>query len=291
MPSSTLRRALTAIALLVFLFPALAAAQEYVVSSGVKGGNYHSIGARLTVMLLQEPLKARHEASAGSLDNLNRLGDSDHPANVVIAQADAVRYYLDEHPAFAEEMVVLDDLGRECVALITSAKTGISSAADLRTGTRGALIIPSAASGAAVTYEYMSRMDPAYRKSPAVVANPIETMLKMRLPDGGQIAALMMVKQPRTITPELDIVLANQDTFKAAPIRPADVKNGKLPDGSPVYTFETVRTGFGVDYHIEFETMCTRAMLLTSSAKLDQEMRRDLSLVLLQSGRLIAPGR
>ena len=118
MPSSILRRALTAIALLIFIFPAVAAAQGYVISSGAEGGNYHSIGARLTAMLTQESMKARNEASVGSLENLNRLADSGHPANVVIAQADAVRYYLDEHPAFTKKLVVLDDLGRECVALI-----------------------------------------------------------------------------------------------------------------------------------------------------------------------------
>ena len=105
------------------------------------------------------------------------------------------------------------------------------------------------------------------------------------------VAAVMLVKRPRTLTPEFEIVVENQDQFKVAPILPEHVMSGNLPDGSPVYSFEEVSAGAGRDRRVSFKTMCTRALIVTSSSKLSTTMRRDLSRVLLKSSKLIAPGR
>ena len=291
MPSSIVR---LLVSLLVFL-PAIhfanpASARGYVLSSGAKGGYYHGVASRLVTLLSQEILAARNETSAGSLENLTLLADARSPVNVVLAQADAVRFYLDEHPEFAEELVVLDDLGSECVALITKTKGGIENAADLKTGSFGALVLPSAGSGAAVTLEYMSRMDPAYRQSPVAHREPMEAMLQMRMPGGEKIAAVMLVKRPRTLTPEFEIVLENQEDFRVAPIRPKDVKNGQLPDGSPVYTFGNVKLGFGKNFSASVDTVCTRGLLIGSRSKLSAQSRDLVSRALVGSGRYILPG-
>jgi hypothetical protein len=277
--------------LVVGPFARSASAEQYVLSSGAKGGFYHGVASRVAMLLIEEQQQATYLTSAGSLDNLTLLTDPQSAVNVALAQADAVRYFLDEHPEFSDELVVLDDLGRECVALITSAKTGISDAGDLKTGGFGQIILPAPGSGSAVTFEYMARMDPTYRRTPVSYRDPIEAMLQMRMANGESIAAVMLVKRPRTLTSELEIVVENQDAFKVAPILPEHVKNGNLPDGSPVYSFEEVSTGAGRDRHVSFKTMCTRALILTSSSKLSTTMRRDLSRVLLKWSKLIAPGR
>jgi hypothetical protein len=206
-----------------------------------------------------------------------------------LAQADAVRFFLDEHPDFASELVVLDDLGSECVALITSVKNGISSAADLKTGGFGSLATPGLGSGASVTLEYMSRMDPAYRRTAVIYREPLEAMLQMKMHGGEKIAAVMLVKRPESLTPEIESVLENPEQFRMVPIRAEDVKNGVLPDGSPVYSFGEVGTGVGSDHQVRYETMCTRALMLTSSAKLDESARRVLARGLLNWGKLFAP--
>jgi hypothetical protein len=279
--------------LAVASFAGSASADQYVLSSGAKGGYYHGVASRVAMLLMQEHQQASYLTSAGSLDNLTLLADPQSSVNVALAQADAVRHFVDLHPAFSDRLVVLDDLGPECVALITSArpKKGISDAGDLKTGNFGQLILPSSGSGSAVTFDYMVRMDPAYRQTKVSYRDPIEGMLQMRMNGGEPIAAVMLVKRPRTLTPEFEIVVENQDEFRVAPIRAEHVKNGSLPDGSPVYTFEEVSTGVGRDRHVSYETMCTRALIVTSSSKLTEPMRRDLSRVLLKWSKLIAPGR
>jgi hypothetical protein len=135
-------------------------------------------------------------------------------------------------------------------------------------------------------------MEPAYRSTPVAHREPIEAMLQMRMPGGEEIAAVMLVKQPRTLSPEIEIVLENQKQFRIAPIRPQDAHNGQLPDGSSVYSsFEKVRTGVGKDFSVVYETMCTRALILTSSEKSSEPSRRQLARILLKSTEIIAPGR
>ncbi len=267
------------------------ATETFVLSSGIPGGHYHDVAKRVVTLLSQEGLRAANLTSAGSVDNLTLLADPESSVNVTLVQADALRFYLDENPAFADELVVLDDLGEECVVLVTKAKGGIESAADLKGGGPSRLVLPGAGSGAAVTFEYMRRMEPAYREREIEHREPMEAMLQMRMSSGSDVAALMLVKRPRAITPEMEIVLENPDQFRIAPVRPADVKNGKLPDGSPVYRFAKVTTGFGSDFRVSFDTLCTRALMITSKSKLTEPSRRELSRILLKFGRLIAPFR
>jgi len=293
MPNPTTRTLLAPLVWILMLHLAAAASAEsdYVLSSGASGGYYHGVASRLASVLAQEGIAVQHEESVGSLANLALLDDAENPTNVVLAQADAVRHYLDEHPTLAEKLVVMDDLGRECVVLITGKDDGIASAADLKTGRFGSLVVPGLGSGAAVTFEYMSRMDPGYRKTEMTAREPMEAMLDMRRPGGEKIAAVMLVKRPRSLSSELEIVLDNQDVYRIAAVRPQDVESGKLPDGSPVYSFDEVHTGAGVDYRISYETMCTRALLVTSSTKLGNAKRRELAKLLLKWRSLIAPGR
>ena len=263
-------------------------ADDYVFSTGARGGFYHDVANQLIGLLGEEQRTARNNVSGGSVQNLLQLATPKSEVNVVLAQADAVRFFLDEHPEFSSELIILDDLGRECVALITGAKNGISSAADLKTGGFGSLVTPSMGSGASVTLEYMSRMDPAYRRTAVIHREPMEAMLQMRMHGGEKIAAVMLVNRPEFLTPELESALESPKQFRMAPVRAKDVKNGVLPDGSPVYTFDEVLVGAGSDQQVRYETMCTRALMLISSTKLDESARRILARVLLERTKRFA---
>ena len=263
-------------------------AEDYVFSSGARGGFYHDVANQVIGLLGEEQRTGRNKVSGGSVQNLLQLATPKSEVNVVLAQADALRFFIDEHPEFSSELVILDDLGRECVALITGAKDGISSAADLKTGGFGSLVTPSMGSGASVTLEYMSRMDPAYRRTAEIHREPLEAMLQMRMPGGEKIAAVMLVNRPEFLTPELESALESPKQFRMAPVRAEDVKNGVLPDGSPVYTFDEVLVGAGSDQKVRYETMCTRALMLTSSSKLDESARRILARALLERAKRFA---
>ena len=264
--------------------------EDYVFSSGAKGGFYHDVASQLVRLLGEEKRTARNEASGGSVENLLLLATPRSAVNVVLAQADAVRFFLDEHPEFSDELIVLADLGRECVALISSVSEGISSAADLTAGGFGSLVTPGMGSGASVTFEYMGRMDPAYRKTDVIYRKPLEAMQKMKMHDGEKIAAIMLVQQPEALTPEIERVLENPEQFRLVPIRAVDVKNAALPNGSPIYSFDEIRTGVGSASQVRYETMCTRALLLSSSTKLDDSAYPDLARSLLAWGVLSTPG-
>ena len=151
--------------------------------------------------------------------------------------------------------------------------------------------VESPDSGAAVTYESMSRLEPAFRKTPIAYVDAMEGLLQLRL--GGEyneLAAVMIVQRPRTLSPALEIALDNLDTYHIAPIRNEDLKTLDLPGGRPVYSFETVTAGFGRGQSVTFETLCTRGLLVGSRSKLSNEHRVLLAQTILESGKYIAPG-
>ncbi len=269
-----------------------AQAQDFFVSSGRPGGYYHAIAGRLVTVLDQEGVNVQRIESEGSLQNLARLRDPASPVNVALAQADALRKFLDDHPDFTDQMLPIDNVGRECVILITRKKGGIASAADLKQQQGQPLSIADPESGQAVTFELMKQLEPAFANTSVVYQDPLEALLLLRLPNApNPIAALMLVQRPRSPSPELEIVISHPDEYRIAPVRPGDLETSLLPDQQPVYTFEEVTSGFGRDQKVSYETMCTRGLMLASKSKLSASQRHRLAEVMLKSGRLIAPGR
>ena len=107
---------------------------DFVISSGRAGGNYDGVARRLaTVLTSGHDFYVEVETSGGSVENLSRLGDPENPVGVTLTQADALSGYLEEHPDFANDLVVLSRVGRECVILIARRGGGIASVADLKT--------------------------------------------------------------------------------------------------------------------------------------------------------------
>jgi hypothetical protein len=263
----------------------------FVISSGREGGYYEHVAQSITSLLAQQRIAAEHRRSGGSLDNLEALGDAGSPVNLALSQADALSFYLREHPEFAGQIEIVDDVGRECAVLITRRNGGIESAADLKKPGQAPLAIDSPQSGAAVTFGYMTFMEPAFRNTRVVERDLLQAMLDMRrMGADSDISATMLMKRPRFTSPALEAVIEQPDVFKIAPVREKDVNHSKLPDGSVVYTFEKVKTGFGSDATVEYETMCTRGLLLLSRVKVSRGQRQLIEKLMLEHGRLIAPG-
>jgi hypothetical protein len=282
---------LLAAAAVLAVAPAAECADRVVISTGNEGGSYHYIGKRLKteLVLRNEPLP-EVRTSQGSLDNLARLDDPASDVNVGLTQADALRSYLVEHPDFSSRFFLLGDMGKECAFVITSQQGGIASLADLKQEGAGDFSVDSRVSGAAVTFSTLRALDPAYQAANPVFLPVMEALLQLKL--GGEFAQLrgaMLVQRPRRISPPLRAVLDAPETYRFVPITADDVPNATLPDGSPVYTYETVTVGKKErGGRPELETICTRALLLGSRDKLDHELRARLAALMLEAGESIA---
>jgi hypothetical protein len=120
----------------------------------------------------------------------------------------------------------------------------------------------------------------------------MEALLQIKA--GGEFATLdaaMLVQRPRITSPPLEALLDNLDTYRMVPIRSADLENATLPGGRAVYTFETVKIGFGRDHSVNFETICTPGLLIAAKPKLGEKTLNELANVILSSADDIMPGR
>jgi hypothetical protein len=279
-------------AAILCLAPRASSAQGIVVSSGREGGYYNALGGRLRAVYIAERAEEiKHLSSTGSTENLDRLRDPSSPVNVALAQADALKRYVELFPEFEDKFTVLSEVGKECVFIIAGRNGDTQRAGDLKQKSAGAISVVSAESGAAITYDYMGRLEPGFRNTPAVHVDSMRALLQLRSSEFSELRALMLVQRPRTVSPPLEVVLDNLDVYRIVPIGREDLGSAKLPDGSEIYTFDTVRVGFGKDHSATFDTICTRGLLLASKSKLDVASLDDLAKVILTSASYIMPGR
>jgi hypothetical protein len=282
--------ALVAVLLLIAGSPA-AQAEGIVVATGPERGSYHHIGERLkTELLVARGRRIEILQTAGSVENLHLLDDATSPVNVALTQSDVLGAWTLQHPGFAERTVVLGDAGRECVLLIASARHEAASLSDLASG-GGEVSVGGEQSGARATLESMIRIAPALGSLRPIAEPTLEALVRLRqgASDGGLVAA-MMVQRPRRVSPGVETVLKQPDAYRWIPIREAEVGNGQLPDGSPLYTFERVAVGGPRGGGLAVDTLCTRGLLLAAKEKLTATERAMLSEAMLEAGeRIIRP--
>jgi TRAP-type uncharacterized transport system substrate-binding protein len=229
--------------------------------------------------------------STGSLENLARLDDPASLAAIALTQADALKYYIDDRPEFASKYVELADVGEECVFLITGKQRGIKSVGDLKAEGNRELAVGQLGSGAAITWEYLNRLEPAFRRTKPVNVEVIEALLNLRqTTPASEIAGAMMVQRPRTLSAPIEIVLDRPDDYQIVPIREGEIGPAAFAGGRPVYTFQKVSVGFGRDFRASFDTICTRALLIAAKAKLTDEQLKLLNEAMATSRGYIAPG-
>lgn len=268
-----------------FLFVAglaQAADPPIVISTGKSGGGYNTVGERLKSVLAEQDQPAQVQTSAGSLENLNRLDDPQSPVNVGLTQADALKYYLKEHPGFADQFISLGEIGKECVFVVVGKDSDIRDDSDLQQAKGRLIAVQSPNSGVAVTWEYMTVLEPEFKNTAPAFVDGAEALLQIK--SGGKaskIQAAMVVQRPMAKSTEMQVVLENPKDFRLIPIKDWDL-NDKLPDGSAVYTFENVTVAekkWGFDTTVD--TICTRGLMLANKSKLTADQRTRLSKVML----------
>lgn len=273
-------------AALCVLLAAPAPATELVISTGREGGSYYQLGRRIgDKLLVDDGLQSELRVSAGSLENLQQLDDPNSPVNLVFTQADALNHYLQSNPEFATEFVVLGDVGNECAILVARRGGPIERASDLKLEGKRRISVNQADSGSAVTYRYMTELEPGFGNTAAVFVDTMEALVQLKV--GGPFAsvdAVLFVQRPRRFSKPVQAVLENPEDYQLLAIAPGDLPNAKLPDGSDVYSFE--RVGVGAERRKlkqELDTFCMRGLLLGSEWKLGDDLRRKISELMLQS--------
>ncbi len=271
---------------------AQAADPPIVVSTGKSGGGYNTIGERLKTVMAEQDQPVQVLTSVGSLENLNRLDDPNSPVSVGLTQADALKYYLKDHPEFADKLISLGEIGKECVFIVTGKNSDIRDDGDLQKAGNRQIAVQSPNSGVAVTWEYMTILEPKFKNTAPAFVDGAEALLQIK--SGGKaspIQAAMVVQRPMAKSTEMQVVLENPKDFRLVPVKDWDL-NDKLPDGSAVYTFEDVTVAekkWGFDTTVD--TICTRGLMLANKTKLTADQRTRLSKVmLLAASRVLGDG-
>lgn len=268
----------------LFLATSLAQAADppLVISTGKSGGGYHTIGERLKSVMAEQDQSVQVLTSAGSLENLNRLDDLNSPVSVGLTQADALKYYLKDHPTFANQMINLGEIGKECVFIVTGQDSDIRDDSDLQKAGKKLIAVQSPNSGVAVTWEYMTLLEPKFKNTAPAFVDGAEALLQMKSSGkASTIQAAMVVQRPMAQSTEMQVVLENPKNFRLVPVKDWDL-NDQLPDGSAVYTFENVTVAekkWGFDTAVD--TICTRGLMVANKAKLTADQRTRLSKVML----------
>ena len=272
----------------VLLAPAPAIAQDQTsISTGRERGSYYHIGQRLKkALLLREKLLIDVRVSRGSLDNLKQLDDPSSPVGLALAQSDALSAYLQEHPNFKNEFVVLGDVGRECAFVIArragdgdgDGLAGLASAA-------GEVSVDDAESGAAVTFATIRELAPSLRSLTVSDLQTMEALVQLKAASPySKLAAAMVVQRPRALSEPARVVLGDPEAYRLVSISQSDVGNLTLPDGSDVYSYESVSFGGKTRKgSIPVDTLCVRGFLLGSKEKLGEDLRESLASLMIES--------
>lgn len=259
-----------------------AADPPIVITTGKSGGGYNTIGERLKNVLAEQDQPAQVQTSAGSLENLSRLDDPQSPVNIGLSQADALKYYLKDHPSLADKLINLGEIGKECVFIVTGKDSDIHDDSDLQKASGKLIAVQSPNSGVAVTWEYMTVLEPAFKNTAPAFVDGAEALLQMKSSGkASKIQVAMVVQRPMAKSTEMQVVLENPQDFRLVPVKDWDL-NDELPDGSAVYTFENVTVAekkWGFDTTVD--TICTRGLLLANKTKLTAEQRARLSKIML----------
>jgi TRAP-type uncharacterized transport system substrate-binding protein len=267
-------KALTASTLL--LWPLASMAETLVFSSGIEGGGYWSAATRLQTVAADLGLEVQVEASTGSLHNLGRLLDTEDPTSLVLAQADALQQYLDEHPGQSHKIEILENIGQECVFILTGGNSAIHSDADLQQDQDYQIAISSPDSGVAVTYTYMTTLAPEMAGTSVLYTDTAEAMNGLQAADSAAVDAVMLVHRPKEYSPEVDLALRNPDKFRFLQIADERFKS-ELPNGDAVY--RSLNLGIPVpdsEERRQVNTICVKGLLVANKDKLTPGQRGTL---------------
>ncbi len=249
-------------------------ATNIVISSGLEGGGYWNTAERLQAVASGMELTVENRASIGSLANLKALLDRDSPVNLAFAQADALQYYLNENPNAAQSIETLENVGQECVFIISNSESDIETDKDMQESRRLHLGIKSPNSGIWVTFDYMKSLIPELKSTTLIYGDTVQMMTDFAHPKTNIEEAVMVVQGPNEHSPEIDMVIANPDKFRFVKISDERLTQKAL-SGEAIYRRMKVAPG-AVENARPVETICVQGLLLANKNKLSAEQHNKL---------------
>ena len=245
-----------------------------VISAGQEGRGYWGVASRLQSVGEEKGLTVEIMQSGGSLENLQRLADPQSPVALALTQSDALNQFLGTNPELAPSVEILEYIGQECVFIIADNDSGIRSDADLTRTNGQRIAISNVDSGAAVTFAYMSLLEPELKNTGVVYMDPLQAMQNF---DNAKVDAVMLVQRPKVRTPEILLALERPSDFRFVEVNNAKFR-GKLPDGEKVYSvldIPLLRAEGEVTMSVN--SICTKGLLVASANKLSADQRRQLN--------------
>jgi len=243
-----------------------------VIMSGVEGGGYWNAGTRLQEVAAEHMhMEVDNLPSSGSMENLEQLINPDSPVNLVFAQADAAQLYLNAHPADLIKVDLLENIGQECVFIVTGKDSPLHTDKDIFAGGTLRLGITGPQSGMAATLDYMRSQIPELDHVRVKYGDTYTAMEQMNSKDS-PVDAIMMVHRPRELSPEIENALANPDSYRFVEL--SDERFTQVQwNGRKIY--RAMRLALpGADQPVK--TVCVLGLLLANKQKLSIAQRNQL---------------
>ena len=251
-----------------------------VISAGKQGRGYWGVASRLQAVGKERALAVEVQESDGSLENLQRLFDPQNPVGLALTQSDALNQYPSSHPESTPKLEILEYIGQECVFIIADNNSGIRSDQDLQRSDGKRIAIRSANSGTAVTFGYMSMLEPELKNTSVVYQDPLQAMQNFGSSGEQAADAVMFVQRPKVRTPEILLALERPADYRFVEVTNKKF-SGELPNGEQVYSFLDIpllRSEGKVTLSVN--SICTKGLLVTAANKLSAEQRRTLTQII-----------
>ena len=261
------------------------AAPAVVLSSGAEGGGYWNAATRLqSVAEKRADLAVEVLPSTGSLENLEQLLDESSPVNLAFAQADAAQTYLGQQTGQIEKLELLENLGQECVFIMTGIDSKIRTEKDLQQAKNLRLGISSATSGVAATFKHMVSEIPDMDDITVSYGDTMAALEQLNSPDA-TVDAVMVVHRPRARSPEVEYALENSDRYRFIELND-ELFLQSMWNGNKIY--RTMKLAMP-EPNEPVKTLCMRGVLLANKQKLTIEQRNKLSDLMLYHWMEIYP--
>ncbi len=232
-------------------------ASAYTITTGGKSGAYFKVGNNLAKLVKGGKVLE----SKGSVENLERLVSGE--ADIGIVQLDAYAWYLSKHPKASAKIEIMGDLFKECIHIAVNKNGKVQDEDDLQS--EGATIaIGPQGSGTAVSWDYMMKLEPGYKKSAVSFTGGSRALSKLALnskENKSSIDAVMWVARPDLNNKFLKIVRENPN-LKMIEVDDKDLNDTYKPLGRPIYTFQHLPTKDGLFSKGKIEVPCTEAAVI-----------------------------
>lgn len=228
---------------------------EVVISTGVKGLTYDGkYGVSFVRILGEYEVPSKRVRSRGAVENMNRLCKGE--ADFAPTQGDAYSVWVKKNPNCANDVYPIGKLPKECVFAASNGK--VKDEDDIKSGVTVASGKPYAGSGE--SWNFLKLLEPDYAEATTTRKGELEAIGGL---NAGQIDLFVWVNSMDNAEANRFAKMVNKSENLNWVELDDHSLNEKLPDGSQVYTFETVVVDSSGIFNTEVEAPCTDTLVLT----------------------------